>query len=161
MAEMKTGNDMQVWESLFQPDLLAPAQYYERTHRKRYLHPEKMLMLAVLADAITYYQTSFVALSRHQSTRFQEVETWLFKERSDRLFSFDTVCEVLGLSPNYIRVGLLRWTQNTESRQPANDRSYILPVGRRRRKHSAQNHDRYPQETETRCCRFGSSGRLG
>jgi hypothetical protein len=27
----------------------------------------------------------------------------------DGLFSFDTVCETLGINPEYVRQGLLRW----------------------------------------------------
>ena len=42
--------------SLFQPDTLLPAQYFETFRRKSHLEPEKRLMLAVLEDAVACFQ---------------------------------------------------------------------------------------------------------
>ncbi len=45
--------------SLFQPDTLLSDQYFENLRRKTCFEPEKRLMLAVLEDAIRYYQDNF------------------------------------------------------------------------------------------------------
>jgi len=42
--------------SLFQPDTLLSAQYFDTLRRKTLLEPEKRLMLAILEDAINCFQ---------------------------------------------------------------------------------------------------------
>jgi hypothetical protein len=44
--------------SLFKPDPLLSAQYFETLHRKTILEPEKRLMLAILEDAINCFQNN-------------------------------------------------------------------------------------------------------
>jgi len=67
-------------------------------------------MLAVLEDAITCFQVHFAARDKQKTRLFREAEEWiLLQEKSDWLFSFDNICETLGLNPGYIREGLLRW----------------------------------------------------
>jgi len=38
--------------------------------------------------------------------RFREVEEWITHEGNEWIFSFDNVCEFLGLDPEYLRRGL-------------------------------------------------------
>lgn len=40
---------------------------------------------------------------------FCEAEEWILEEDGDWPFSFENVCEVLGLNPRYVRQGLIRW----------------------------------------------------
>jgi hypothetical protein len=42
---------------------------------------------------------------------FCEAEEWFLDETSDSLFSFENICEVLRIKPNYFRKGLLRWKE--------------------------------------------------
>jgi len=94
----------------FLPDTVSPAQYLETVRRKTHLEADQELMLAVLEDAITCFQVHFAARDKQQTRLFREAEEWiLLQEKSDWLFSFDNVCENLGLNPGYIREGLLRW----------------------------------------------------
>jgi len=93
---------------LLQPDVLLPTQYWETVTRKHRLEPEKKLMLAVLDDAVWTYRKY---LFTHRIL-FTEVVDWFFKEDSDRLFSFQNICDVLELSPERIRQGLLRCKEN-------------------------------------------------
>ncbi len=96
--------------SLFQPDTVLPAQYLETVSRKTHLEPEKKLMLAVLEDAVTCFQGYFAARDKKEAKLFREAEKWILQhDKSDWLLSFDNVCETLGLNPDYIREGLLRW----------------------------------------------------
>lgn len=74
-------------------------QYWDGVCRRGYIEPERYLMLAVLKDALLDY-TKNVA-TRNQ--RFRSARVWFFNEQSDRLFSFETICEVLNLNPSYIR----------------------------------------------------------
>jgi hypothetical protein len=96
--------------SLFPPDSVSPAQYLETVCRKTYVEAEQKLMLAVLEDAVTCFQGYFATRDKKEARLFCEAEDWILQqEKSDWLFSFDNVCETLGLNPGYIREGLLRW----------------------------------------------------
>ncbi len=96
--------------SLFQPDTVSPAQYLETVCRKTHLEAEQELMLAVLEDAVTCFHGYFAARDKTETRLFREAEDWILQqEKSNCLFSFDNVCESLGLNPGYIREGLLRW----------------------------------------------------
>ncbi len=106
--------------SLFQPDILLPAQY------KANLEPEKELMLAVLEDAVRCFQKYLFAQHSKGKTMFQEAEQWIFEENSDWLFSFENTCELLGMDPCYVRQGLLRWKEAKMAERPK-ARIYRLP----------------------------------
>ncbi|MGH7766159.1 MAG: hypothetical protein ACREQP_01785 [Candidatus Binatia bacterium] len=89
---------------LLQADASLPAQYWDTVARKDQLEPEKKLLLAVLENAIrTYRQYVFT-----QSRLLHEVESWLFAEEKDHPFSFDTICDSLGLNAECVRRGILR-----------------------------------------------------
>ncbi len=94
----------------FLPDTVSPAQYLETVCRKSHLEAEQELMLAVLEDAVTCFQRYFAARDKTETRLFCEAEDWILQhEKSNWLFSFDNVCENLGLNPGYVREGLLRW----------------------------------------------------
>lgn len=95
--------------SLFQSDILLPTQYLETFRRKAPLEPEKRLMLAVLEDAVACFQKYIFTGDGKGKVMFCEAEEWIMDENSDRLFSFDNICEALGLNPPYVREGLVRW----------------------------------------------------
>jgi hypothetical protein len=81
----------------------------KRLFKKDIREGEEKLLLAVLGDAIEHFQK--YALSKDEKGRklFQEAEEWFLEKDSDQLFSFEYICEILQLRPNYIRKGLLSW----------------------------------------------------
>jgi hypothetical protein len=96
--------------SLFQRDTVPLVRYLEPAWRNIHLEREQKLMLAVLEDALTSFQKSIVRRNEKEKRLFREAEEWiLLQEKSDRPFSFDNICENVGLNPGYIREGLLRW----------------------------------------------------
>jgi len=95
--------------SLFQPDILVAAQYLETVLTRASLEPEKRLMLAVLEDAVLCFQKGSSAGDRRRKALFTDAEEWIMEENGDWPFSFENICEVLGLNPAYLRQGLLRW----------------------------------------------------
>ncbi len=97
--------------SLFQPDILLTAQYFETVHTRASLEPEKELMLAVLEDAILCFQKGSFAGDRRRKALFPDAEEWIMEENSDWPFSFENICEALGLNPAYLRQGLLCWKE--------------------------------------------------
>lgn len=119
---------------LFQPDILLPAQYLETFSRKTHLEPEKRLMLAVLEDAIQCFQDNVSARNGRKKKLFDEAEEWILETNSDWIFSFESICEVLGFNPEYVRHGLLRWKENKLLKHPNSK-----PLERRKIHHRVSN----------------------
>lgn len=103
--------------SIFQPDTLLGAQYFETMRRKALLEPEKKLMLAILEDAVNCFRDNLLAQGVKAKRLFEEAEEWILEEDGDWLFSFANICEVLGLNPGYVRQGLLRWKEKRVIKQ--------------------------------------------
>jgi len=98
--------------SLFQPDSLLSVQYFETLRRKTLFEPEKRLMLAILEDGINCFQENLLTQKVGKSRLFQDAEEWIVQTDGDWVFSFENVCEALGINPAYVRQGLLRWKEN-------------------------------------------------
>ena len=88
-------------------DTVAPQQYFGTLRRSEHLGPEKALLLALLEDAIHCYRKYRTARDRIGKERFHEAERWIMHPGDDWIFSFDNVCELLDLDPQYLRHGLL------------------------------------------------------
>lgn len=95
---------------LMVPDILMPVQYYDGMRRD---NPEtqavKRLMFAVLADAVRCFQTYADAQSRAGRLIFGETEWWILDRNSDGPFTFEAICEALGIEPDCLRNGLQQW----------------------------------------------------
>jgi hypothetical protein len=118
---------------LFQPDSVAPAQFEETMHRAVPLEPEKRLMIAVLEDAVMCFQDNLFTRDKKKKQLFVETEEWLFEERSDRLFSFESLCRSLDLDPYYVRQGLRAWQESRSKKQiklPSNYQSAVRHVAK-------------------------------
>ncbi len=96
---------------IFSPD---PASYfqYEKVHGKKESQADdqalRALMLALLEDAIACFQGRFFKPSRTHEKLFQEAEEWI-SSKDEGIFSFNTICETLGLDPGRLRKGLEQW----------------------------------------------------
>lgn len=97
--------------SLFEPDILAAAQYFDNFRRKTLIEPEKRLLVAILEDAINCFYDNISAESGKRKKLFDDAEEWVLAEHADWIFSFRNVCELLGLSAEYLRGGLMRWKE--------------------------------------------------
>ena len=80
------------------------------------LRGEFALMYAVLEDALRCFRDQFVSEGRHAQRLGREAEEWFFSEDHHWPFSFVNICAVLGLDPEYIRLGLERWRQRPPTR---------------------------------------------
>ena len=85
-------------------------QYYDGRRRN---NPEtqaiKRLMFAVLADAMRCFQTYADAQSRAGRRIFGEAQWWILDRNSDGPFTFEAICETLGIEPDRLRNGLHQW----------------------------------------------------
>ncbi len=87
-------------------DNLLMQQYLDAFRRSEYLGPEKSLLVAILDDAAQEYKKYYQAHDVEGKGRFHEVEEWVMHEGNGWIFSFDNVCELLGLDPQYVRRSL-------------------------------------------------------
>jgi hypothetical protein len=119
----------------FQPDTLITAELCDTVQRKRRLLPEHGLMFAVLEDAISCFQKYVSAGGRQGKRLFREAEEWILENDANWVFSFENVCESLGLDPRYIRRELLSWKErriagSREARFSRSQRSGIRGAAR-------------------------------
>lgn len=95
--------------TLFQPDILVGAQFQTTFQRRFHLDPERVLMLAVLQDAVVCFQENVAAKCKRKQTMHLDAEAWVLNKDRSYLFSFENICEALGYDASYMRDGLLRW----------------------------------------------------
>jgi hypothetical protein len=97
--------------AVFQPDILVENQYQSTYRRRFHLEPERVLMLAVLQDAVVCFQDNVTATCKRKRLMHLDAEEWIVNEDRNYPFSFENVCEALGYDPAYMRQGLMRWKE--------------------------------------------------
>ena len=95
------------WISLDPADIGLIESVYKKTLREG----EERLMLAVLENAVEYFQKYVLARKPKGKQLFQEAEEWFLQKDSEALYSFENICETLGLHPDHIRKGLMLWKE--------------------------------------------------
>ena len=78
-------------------------QYLDTFRRSEHLQPEKTLLAAILEDAVQEYRKYSRAHDPKSKSRFHEVEKWFNRRDKEWIFSFENICELLGLDPEYVR----------------------------------------------------------
>lgn len=114
---------------IFQPDILIDAQFQSSHRRRFHLEPERVLMLAVLQDAVICFQEHVEAKCRRKQLLHREAEEWISDTDRRYLFSFENVCETLGFDAAYMREGLLRWKRRRENGTDRRTRQAVGRVG--------------------------------
>ncbi|HSE86455.1 MAG TPA: hypothetical protein VLJ79_09560 [Candidatus Binatia bacterium] len=109
--------------SLLDSDVLASEQFAETFRQSERREPEKALLLAVLEDAVDCFLEYHAAEDRIGKGRFQEAEEWIMQRGDDWFFSFENVCELLGLNPEYLRRGLQQWRAKMTKQEKASGHS--------------------------------------
>lgn len=95
--------------NLFEPDVVLPSQF-DNSSGQGIGGGERKLMAALLSDGIEAYVAH--ATSTEASYRRSEVSDWVETKDPAYVFSFDSVCECLGIDPDYLRMGLSRYVQS-------------------------------------------------
>src|SRR4029450_1612659 len=83
----------------------------EKLFKKDIREGEERLMFAVLENAVQYFQKYVFARNPRGKQLFQEAEEWFLDKDGEALYSFESVCETLGLHPDHIRKGLMVWKE--------------------------------------------------
>ncbi len=69
--------------------------------------PEEGLLIAVLQDAIDCVCKCRAAPDKYRLRRLREEAEWFMSEANDWLFSFERICELLGLEAGSVRSAVL------------------------------------------------------
>ena len=96
---------------LFEPDTLLPIQYFEAMRKKHLLEGEKRLILSVLEDAIECFMKCIDSPTSKGQRLFRDADEWIAHEDKRWVFSFDNVCDMLDINPEYMRMGLRKWKE--------------------------------------------------
>ena len=96
---------------LFEPDTLLPIQYFEAMRRKHLLEGEKRLILSVLEDAVECFMKCIESPTSKGQRLFRDADEWIALEDKRWVFSFDNVCDMLDINPDYMRRGLRQWKE--------------------------------------------------
>jgi hypothetical protein len=83
----------------------------EAVYTKNIREGEERLMLAVLENGVEYFQKYVLARKPSGKQLFQEAEEWFLDRDREALYSFENICETLGLHPDHIRMGLMVWKE--------------------------------------------------
>ena len=83
----------------------------ESVYKKNLREGEERLMMAVLESAVEDFQKYVLARKPSGKNIFQQAEDWFLEKDSNNLFSFENICETLGLHPDPIRKGLMVWKE--------------------------------------------------
>jgi len=100
-------------QELFQPDTLMPSQYFDRIRRRASADGERRLMVAILEDAVDVYRKQAGARDRKRRQLFEDAESWIESGDTSWIFSYENICDVLGIDAGYLRKGLRVWKQRT------------------------------------------------
>ncbi len=124
---------------LFAPDIVLPEQFFEGARRDSYISGEKALMLAVLEDGIRCFQEHLRNPRSNPRLLSREAEDWIRAVDYDWPFSFNNVCETLGIDPSALRSALLNWKARRLSERenrgvptPTNKKVYRLHLRTKR-----------------------------
>lgn len=91
----------------FEPDFLVPVQFFDLIRRRSMLDGETRLVFAVLEDAVRCYVKTANSSRRSDREQFDEVQRWFHAEAGIHSpFSFEYVCDVLGIEPTSLRARL-------------------------------------------------------
>ena len=115
-----------------QADALMPAQFYPARRGSASVEPITRLMGGILVDAVRAFQRNFEAKSPDRRQEFKEARFWLFHDNADGPFSFEDVCDALGIDQRRLRDLILNWEKN---KRPGDKprmirRSAVHPGGR-------------------------------
>jgi hypothetical protein len=97
--------------TLFAPDTLLPSQYFDRVRRSAEYDPERRLMVAVLEQGVNDYVKHVAARDPKQLELWRDAEEWVEDRDARWLFSFENICNVLDIEPDYVRRGLHAWKE--------------------------------------------------
>ena len=106
--------DALVHDPVFEEDGLNDYDYRAVVEREAPVEPEKLLMTAIIKDALCCYKTNFGVQSTRKKIAWEDAEAWIFETDDDRFLSFESICGALGIHATGLRLGIARWRKGKE-----------------------------------------------
>jgi len=109
MTEFRSTPDV-IMEKVVGLHQILPSQYFDVSGGHR-LTAEQRLMLALLADAINVFQQGATSRATRKRLLYIDAERWIMMaaQPGSHAFSFETVCEALGINAGVLRRRLIMW----------------------------------------------------
>jgi len=101
--------DPEILSELFSPEIVLPDQMQSGYRRDSHISGEKALMLAVLEDGIRCFQEHLTNPRSNPRLLSRQAEEWIGAADWDWPFSFNNVCDTLGIDPDALRQKLFDW----------------------------------------------------
>lgn len=120
------------YSGVFEPDVVLPSQFFGSAS-DGIIGGERRLMAALLSDGIESYISQSIAMLNHCGKKTDAVE-WVETQDHSYVFSFDMVCESLGLDAEYLRLGLARYVATVHAKQQVGEIETVWKKIRRPRK---------------------------
>jgi hypothetical protein len=113
MADYSAANAVSIYSAdtysgFFEPDVMLPSQFLV-PDEEGLGGGERKLMAAILSDGIEAYIAQCTNPLAARRKPINDAREWVETEDEAYVFSFDNVCEALGINPRYLRIGLLRY----------------------------------------------------
>ena len=93
---------------ILEPDIFLPSQFYGNGGLSRKLEGEKRLMIAILKDAVECLEKYRESRSDTGKISYQNAIEWVEDTDTEWLYSFTSICDLLGFDPHYLREQLLK-----------------------------------------------------
>lgn len=94
------------YSSIVEPDIILPSELLG-LNKCQLRGGERKLMAAILSDGVEAYLT--YCTSENPDKNLADICEWVHRRNSSYVFSFDMVCDSLGIDPEYLRLGLARY----------------------------------------------------
>ncbi len=76
--------------------------------------PERGLLSALLFDGVQSYLSFCLTDHTDMKTKYHESYHWVHDNDTEYVFSFENVCEALGVEPNGLRLGLANFINSNQ-----------------------------------------------
>lgn len=120
--------DGEPWETQPSGASLLPAPCFSPATNLYTGCPEVALMRAVLEDALACFHRQYATERRWAQREARQAAEWLFSDDAHEVFSYVSVCAVLGLERESIRQELMRWS-HSHLNTPQRKMQRVIVVG--------------------------------
>jgi len=104
---------MSVLDEILSEHIILPSQFYDgRGYRIETTEPIRRLMLAMLRDALACIATRPGTRGFATRKAAREALAWMEDTNDREIFSFNSVCDSLGINPDALRKSLDEWQRS-------------------------------------------------
>ena len=89
--------------ALLEPDPVVASQFFDAIRRQGLPEGEYRLMLAVLEDAVHCFVEHAGSFDSDKRALYSDAARWITGPSDGRLFSFETICDVIGIDVGFLR----------------------------------------------------------